>query len=41
MTVNKKEGHFSSLSSGFRKIILRSDAELPRQAENDRVEQFR
>ena len=38
MTVNLKSGHFSSLSSGFRKILLRSDAELPTQAENDKVE---
>ena len=42
MTVNKKKGdHFSTFSSRFRKIILQSDAELPRQAENDKVEQFR
>ena len=41
MTVNKRSDHFSSFGSGFEKIILRSDVELPRQAENDRVEQFR
>ena len=40
MTVNLKSGHISSFSSGFRKINLRSDVELPRQAENGRVEEF-
>ena len=40
VTVNEK-WHFSSLSSVFRKILLRSDVEIPRQAENHRVEQFR
>ena len=39
--VLNKNGHFSSFSSGFRKILLWSDVELPRQAENDSVEQFR
>ena len=38
MTVNKKSGNFSSFSCGFRKIILRSDVELPRHVENDGVE---
>ena len=42
MTVNKKAAiSQASFSSGFRKILLRSDVELPRQADNDRVEQFR
>ena len=41
MIVNKKSVYFSSFSSGFRKILSRSDAELPEQVENDRVEQFR
>ena len=40
-TLNKKKRHFSSFSSGFRKILSRSDVELPKQAENDNVEQFR
>ena len=31
----------SSLSSGFRKILLPLHVKLPRQAENDRVEHFR
>ena len=39
MTVNKK-GCVSSSSSVFRKILLQSVAELPGQAENDRVKQF-
>ena len=33
----KKSSHFSSFSGGFRKILLRSDVQLPRQAENDKV----
>ena len=37
MTVNNS----SSFSSGFRKLLLRSDVELPGHAENDKVEQFR
>ena len=37
MTVNEKISHFSSFSSGFRKILLPLDKELPTQAENDRV----
>ena len=40
-TVNDKNVSFSSFSSGFRKILSGSDAELPRQAQNDSVEQFR
>ena len=32
-----KSCHFSSFGTEFRKLILRSDVELPRQAENDRV----
>ena len=38
--VNKKR-HFSSFIDGFRKLLLQSDVELPRQAENVGVEQFR
>ena len=38
MTVNKEAGHFSSYRSGIRKLLVRSDVELPRQAETDRVE---
>ena len=30
MTVNDKNGHFSSFSSGFQKLLLGSDAKLPR-----------
>ena len=41
MTLIKKSGNFSSFCSGFRKILMQSDEELSRQAENDRVEQFR
>ena len=41
LDVNKISDHFSSFSSGYRQILLWSDAELPRQAENDRMEQFR
>ena len=41
MTVNKKSDHFSSYSSGFRKVLVQSDVELPRQAQNDKVERFR
>ena len=41
MTVNKKGGHFSSYSSEFPKLLVQSDVEIPRQAENDRAEQFR
>ena len=37
----KESGHFSSFNSGFRRILIRSDVELPGQADNDRVEQFR
>ena len=37
----KKGGHFFNFSSGFRKILFQSDLERPRQAVNDRVEQFR
>ena len=36
MTANDKNGHFSSYSSGFRKILA---VVLPRQAENDRAEE--
>ena len=36
MTANEKIGHFSSFSSGFWKVLLRSDVEIPRQAENDK-----
>ena len=43
--VRKKEGRTLRLSAdcfncGCRKILLRSDVELPRQAENDSMEQF-
>ena len=41
MTVNKRNGHFSSFSHGFRKLLSRSDVALPRQTENDRAEQLR
>ena len=41
MTVNKKSGHFSSFSSGFRQVLLQSDVELPIHTENSRVERFR
>ena len=41
MAVNKKSGHFTSFSCGFPKSLLRPDVELPREAENDRVEHFR
>ena len=41
MTLHNKSSHFSSFSSGFRKLLSRSDVELPTQAENDRVEQFK
>ena len=37
----EKSGYFYSFSSGFRKILLPSDVELSRQAENDRMERFR
>ena len=37
MSVNKTRPLFFSFSSGFQKILLRSDVELHRQAENDRV----
>ena len=38
--MTEKSGHSStSLSSGFQKILLRSDVERPRQAENGSVEQ--
>ena len=36
-----KSGHFSSCSSGFPKVLVRSGVELPGQAENDTVERFR
>ena len=38
MTV--KSGHFSTFKNGFRKILLRSGAELSWQAENERVKQL-
>ena len=41
MTVNEKSGHLSSFGSGLGKIIPWLDLELPRQTENDRMEQFR
>ena len=41
MTINKRKRPFSAFSSGFLKFFLWSDVELPRQAEFDRVEQFR
>ena len=41
MTVNKRNFHLTSFSSGFRKILSQSDVELHRQAENDREKQFR
>ena len=41
MTENKRNGHSTSFSSGFRKILLQSDVELHRQAENDGEERFR
>ena len=41
MTVNEKSGHFSGFGIGLRNILSQLDVELQRQAENDRVEQFR
>ena len=38
MTVNKKSAHFRNLISEFQKILLQSDAELPRLVGNDRIE---
>ena len=32
MIMNKESGHFSSFSGGFRKILSRSDEQLPSQA---------
>ena len=41
LIVNNKSDHFSSFTNEFRKILFRSDVDLPRQAENGSVEQFR
>ena len=41
MTVNLKSVYFSSFGIGLQKILSQLGVELQKEAENDRVEQFR